>query len=229
MYRILDKEGNEVVDPAVISVYIDDARFIPRAEVHRLKDLPFAGINVVSAVYTDVPYDRSIKLVDLKLNVQGPKEDQYYGALPYLVKNIRRGNTLIVKDDKHLLGRKGLMKFFDMRMSYIGKEQRHSQPQKDGRSSLLANEKNYILAPVLKALAEGSKVEVLKTLKANGENVQVSFCKEVAAWIVTSKNVGLLARTKEDVAMYRTGGRFNFAIEMANVWFDKLASMPEAA
>jgi hypothetical protein len=69
---------------------------------------------------------------------------------------------------------------------------------------------------------------VLKTLKANGENVQVSFCKAVKAWIVTSKNVGLLARTKADVAMYRSGGRFNFAIEMANVWFDKLASMPSA-
>lgn len=93
--------------------------------MHLLKDLPFAGINVVSTVNTEVPYDRSLKLIDLKLNVQGPKEDQYYGALPHLVKNIRRGNTLIVKDGKHLIGRKGLMKFFDMRMSYIQKEQRH--------------------------------------------------------------------------------------------------------
>jgi hypothetical protein len=35
--------------------------------------------------------------------------------------------------------------------------------------------KNYILAGPLKAILEGHQVEVLKTLKANGENVQVSW------------------------------------------------------
>lgn len=89
-------------------------------------------------------------MVDLKLDVFGPKEDMYYGALPYLVKNIRRGNTLIIKNEKHLIGRKGLMKFFDLRMGYIQKENRHSMPDNTGRDKLLPNEKNLILAPVLK-------------------------------------------------------------------------------
>jgi hypothetical protein len=31
--------------------------------------------------------------------------------------------------------------------------------------------KNYILAGALRAMLEGNKVEVVKTLKANGENV----------------------------------------------------------
>ena len=30
--------------------------------------------------------------------------------------------------------------------------------------------KNYILGPIKKSLLAGSKIEVLKTLKANGEN-----------------------------------------------------------
>ena len=91
----------------------------------------------------------------------------------------------------------------------------------------MANEKNYILGPVVKALSCGQQVEVMKTLKANGENVQVSYCKAVEGWIITSKNVALLARNKEDVKMYpaEDGSRYSFAVEMANVWFDKLATM----
>ena len=80
---------------------------------------------------------------------------------------------------------------------------------------------------MLKALADGHEVEVLKTLKANGENVQVAYCKEFGAWLVTSKNVGLLARTRDDIAKYDSSGRYRFAIEMATVWFDKLESMPQ--
>jgi len=53
--------------------------------------------------------------------------------------------------------------------------------------------KNYILAGPLKAMLDGSKVEVVKTLKANGENVQVSWNKDNQAWVVCSKNVGLVA------------------------------------
>ena len=76
----------------------------------------------------------------------------------------------------------------------------------------------------MKAIAEGNKVEVLKTLKANGENVQVAYSAETQAWVVTSKNVALLARKKSEVPMYKDD-RYKFAKEMADVWFDKLATM----
>ena len=84
-------------------------------------------------------------------------------------------------------------------------------------------QKNYILAGPLKALMEGHRIEVLKTLKANGENVQVSWCERVQSWIVCSKNVGLMARNRQDIdcANYNKD-RFTFAREMAHVWFDKL-------
>jgi hypothetical protein len=65
-------------------------------------------------------------MIDLKLNVGGgPDEDGLYATLPILVKNIRRGNTILAINDeygvfeKYSFGRKGLEKFFDMRYEYI--------------------------------------------------------------------------------------------------------------
>ena len=71
-------------------------------------------------------------------------------------------------ESKYAFGRKGLEKFFDLRYEFINPEQRYDE-------GILSSEhhmqKNYILAGPLKAIREGNKVEVLKTLKANGENV----------------------------------------------------------
>lgn len=84
--------------------------------------------------------------------------------------------------------------------------------------------KNYILAGPLKAILDGHKVEVIKTLKANGENVQVSWNDDVEAWVICSKNVGLIAQHRDDIDKYRSD-RFVFAREMAHVWFDILEEM----
>jgi hypothetical protein len=146
-----------------------------------------------------------------------------------LVKNIRRGNTLIKRynqDQTHhfFVGRRGLMKFFDLRLPFISREERNCLNIKNYAEDL-HQEKNYILGPVLKAIAQGSEVQVYKTLKANGENVQVSYSKEIGAWVIASKNVGLLARTREEIKLYNgknDGDRFYFAQLMAKVWFDIL-------
>ena len=66
---------------------------------------------------------------------------------------MRRGNTILqIKDQNgnidYLMGRKGLMKFFDMRLNFISKEER-STPEKHDDLNI---EKNYILSPVLKAI-----------------------------------------------------------------------------
>ena len=71
---------------------------------------------------------RDIHLIDLKLNVQGPIEDEVYATCPILIKNIRRGNTILRIDSsdetEFVLGRKGLEKFFDLRYEFISPEQR---------------------------------------------------------------------------------------------------------
>jgi hypothetical protein len=48
--------------------------------------------------------------------------------------------------------------------------------------------------------------------------------------VIASKNVGLLARNREDIKLYTANGegdRFYFASLMANVWFDILESFSE--
>jgi len=88
-------------------------------------------------------------------------------------------------------------------------------------------EKNYILAGPLRAILEGHEVEVLKTLKANGENVQVSWNANVQGWVVCSKNVALVARERAHIVLHKED-RFQFAREMAHVWFDSLEAMQKS-
>lgn len=66
------------------------------------------------------------------------------------------------------------------------------------------NKKNYQLAGALKAILEGHQVEIIKTLKANGENAQVSYNPDVDYWVISSKNVAILARNKEDIEAYQS-------------------------
>ena len=84
-------------------------------------------------------------------------------------------------------------------------------------------EKNYILAPALRAIKGGHQVEVLKTLKANGENVQISYSKETESWVVCSKNVAMLVRSRNDIESYKNradSSRYAFSSEMSHVWLD---------
>ena len=65
----------------------------------------------------------------------------------------------------------------------------------------------------------------MKTVKANGENVQVSYVKDLECWSISSKNVCLLARGSEEVDTLYTADRFHFSKLMAHAWFDILASL----
>lgn len=117
-----------------------------------------------------------VNIIDLKINVFGPFEDSVYAAFPVLIKNIRRGNTVLKYKENgkvnYSFGRKGLEKFFDVRYEHISHEQRYDDSVLDDETHM---HKNSILAGALKAILDGHKVEIFKTLKANGENVQVSW------------------------------------------------------
>ena len=79
---------------------------------------------------------------------------------PALWKNIRRGNTILEIYDpedynkltKVVIGRKGMNKFFNLPPSLVSKETRHKEDILDKQSSKV---KNYIMAPIKKALEEG--------------------------------------------------------------------------
>jgi hypothetical protein len=187
------------------------------------------GVTCAKAVKNYSPAIPNVQMIDLKLNVGGgPDEDGLYASLPILVKNIRRGNTLLSIENedgvfqKYSFGRKGLEKFFDMRYEYISPEDRYND--KCLSDPIYHMEKNFILAGAFKALLGGFEVEILKTLKANGENVQVSYNLDTESWVVCSKNVALIAKSADQIDLYK-GDRYSFAREMAHVWFDKLKEL----
>jgi hypothetical protein len=179
---------------------------------------------LIKQVRATCPFDKELEIIDLKVDASGPKEDELYANVPALLKNIRRGNTAIIVPEykKPILVRQGLVKFFDLRLAYVSSEHRQDLSLKDFKPEKHM-EKAYILAPVLRCMAEGGSVEVFKTLKANGENVQISYSEVAERWVVASKNVALLANTHKEVSMYGTKGRYQFASEMAHVWIDILA------
>mmetsp|Transcript_18972 Transcript_18972/g.32412 ORF Transcript_18972/g.32412 Transcript_18972/m.32412 type:complete len:195 (+) Transcript_18972:68-652(+) len=160
--RISEAKRKEII------CFMDKAPFVEN--VAELLTLDFLGFNIVKQNQMECPVDPSIQLIDLKLNVFGPQEDDFYAVEPKLIKNVRRGNTVLVKDGKHIMGRKGLLKFFDLRMAFVDKAERNQLSIKNTKE-IYHMEKNLILAPVLRSIAQGEQVEVFKTLKANGENV----------------------------------------------------------
>lgn len=97
----------------------------------------------------ECPWDRNIEIRDIQLDVRGPHEDQTYALDPFIIKNIRRGNTVIQINENIVMGRKGLNKFFDMKIEFIEAATRNdlSQLSMDER-----NIKNYQLAGALKAM-----------------------------------------------------------------------------
>lgn len=132
---------------------------------------------------------------------------------------MRRGNTLIhsTADNSLVIGRKGLHKFFDLDYRFVNQHRAKTADFKP----LDLHVKNFILAAARKAFLLGHKVEVLKTLKANGENAQFSWNPKHGVWIISSKNVAMLVRDRSDLEAYN-GDRYSFSRLMATIWFNNV-------
>jgi hypothetical protein len=65
------------------------------------------------------------------------------------------------------MGRKGLNKFFDLAVEFVDPDSRNNDRKFNTKQIAV---KNYILGTTLKSILGGYQIEVLKTLKANGEN-----------------------------------------------------------
>lgn len=165
-HRIQHGNVFEARQSSEVPVYLDSQ---PRL-FDNLKDLCFLeleDVQIVKQVESKSPALPECQLIDLKTQASGPFEDQVYTAFPVLIKNIRRGNTIIKHMNTYSLGRKGLEKFFDLRLEFVD-ESRYDDTCLDDEHHL---QKNYILAGPLRAMLDGKPVEVIKTLKANGENM----------------------------------------------------------
>lgn len=86
--------------------------------------LKVGEVKFVKSVMTLAKPIKDLTIIDIRLNCYGTFEDEIYASFPFIIKNVRRGNTVlkIEKEDgaaEYSLGRKGLEKFFDMRYEYI--------------------------------------------------------------------------------------------------------------
>jgi N12 class adenine-specific DNA methylase len=73
-------------------------------------------------------------------------------------------------------------------------------------------------------LEDGKRVELIKTEKINGENVQISYIQECDAWFISSNNVSLLAASHSDLSMYREH-RYSLVLLIADQWFSDAAKL----
>lgn len=182
--------------------------------------------NEVKVMTTESEIDIRLVLHDISISMGGHDEDVVYANHPVLMKNIRRGNTIIsyFEGDQlytNIMARKGLNKFFDIKPSFL-LEQSALVGALDEEEAVF---RNLILNPPKVALEKKGgnyAVELIKTVKANGENAQVSWCSFLKYWVICSKNVSLVAEKREDLNYYYqlTATRYKYSLEIAEVWFD---------
>ena len=83
--------------PEEVQVYLEgqpNLSLDPKA----LATVKVNGVNLVKAVSTASHAIENLTIIDLKLNTNGPFEDEIYSSFPFIIKNIRRGNTVLRVD-----------------------------------------------------------------------------------------------------------------------------------
>ena len=130
-------------------------------------------------------------------------DNSYYLARndPSIWNNVRDGNTLLIeyleenKVENVTFLRQGLPKFFSLTSDAVSEQRRSSLP----RDAEQAYYQYDTLAQVKKALMQGSKVEVHRSLKTNGDGAHVTWSTELNSWVITSQNVSIVARNEKEI------------------------------
>lgn len=209
----------------------------------------------------ECPINQNLMLLDISMAIKGPEEEIAYLNHPNYTSIIRRGNTLLEiykyrNGEYELLNsvliRKGMKKFIDLPYQFYREkteeeikedEEKEAKKNEDDRKRInkytlnfnLSDEQistlKYIFYPVLQELDNDYYIEIIKLMKANGENAQISYLKKYDYWVIASKNVCLLAECRKDLASYppyhKSGGekkpsRYSFAHIIGQCWFDIL-------
>ena len=162
--------------------------------------------------------------------------------------------------EKSLLIRKGMKKFIDLPYNfYREKTEEELKEDEEQKKKIVKEEEKeeeeekvidkytlnfdlneeqvsslkYIFYPVLQALENDFYIEIIKLMKANGENAQISYIKSYDYWVIASKNVCLLAKYRSDLKEYnpyiyqkgtkeKIPTRYSFAHIIGQCWFDIL-------
>jgi hypothetical protein len=159
----------------------------------------------IKIIKNSVQFQREYKIYDVSLTAKGSQEDVLFLQDKLLVENLRRGTSFLVSPGCIDWARKGLPKFFEVSLKDLAREGLDSQ-----LSVIDASRIN---------IRQGKLVNICQTIKANGENAQVSYKAVLGAWIIGSKNVCLAARDRNDLEFY-SALRYNFAKLIGETWFN---------
>ena len=164
----------------------------------------FENDSRIKIIKNSIPFEKNYQIVDISLAVKRNHEDRAYKGDPLVQGYLRRGTSFLINNSNPFWARKGLPKFFNLPIKFLSAD----------------NVENplFPLKNTFRKLIEGSEILVFKTIKANGENAQISYINSLNSWIIGSKNVCLAARTKKDLEKYNSL-RFNYAKLIADIWF----------
>ncbi len=165
-----------------------------------------AGHLVFRISETPIPFAPDFLLHDIK-TMDRHSEERLLVKHPKYIYNMRRGTCYLahkgvlagLKEGKVptelpiQYARRGMFKFFDLLPEYLAEN--FKLPNVDIRA-------DHIFFPVAESFRAGNSVEVICMRKANGESAQVSYSDLVNAWVVSSKNVSICIRNREDIKGY---------------------------
>ena len=79
--------------PNDVTVLLDIVEYI--SDVKKLSELEKQKENIVKEKIKDCPFMSNIRIKDLSLCPRAQQEDEAFALDPMLLKNIRRGNTIV--------------------------------------------------------------------------------------------------------------------------------------
>ncbi len=170
-------------------------------------------------------FDKSIIIKEFYLKMRPEKQDFFYSTHPLFLQNIRRGNSIIEylssesSKSERFLCRKGLMKFFDLHLSFLSTSSNFSSSNFLHKDDLLI--KDLIFSEIEVSFKEKKQVIVYKSEKANGTNAQIAYIAKIDAWLIASKNNSVVVRNEADIEGYEES-EFFFAKLLAKEWLKLL-------
>ena len=222
--------------------------------IKELKNFCMNDKENIKLVEKENPININTMLSDISLVPKGIDEEKVYLNNIEYTNIIRRGNTFMetyYKDkydnwvlDNTFMLRKGMKKFIDIPYKFYLERTTENPYDKFWDENLDDNIKKskyilnfeldemnvstlkYIFYPVLEAIQQGYLIEIIKLMKANGENAQISYSEYLDCWVIASKNVCLTAKNRNDLEKFPPQNkegkntRYMFSYIIGHCWFD---------
>ncbi|KRX01501.1 hypothetical protein PPERSA_01404 [Pseudocohnilembus persalinus] len=214
--------------------------------------------NQVKIIKEFDPNNKNITVIDISLHAAGQEEDNIFIKNNELLEQIHRGNSLLLVkknqdsqnqekiqnneqikfninqyenlEKEYFLtwGRRGQQKFFDLDINNNQNQQMHELLEKLQFGKI---RQIYSLNQMLQ-YKDGQEIEtiqIIRSEKANGENAQISYNKDIDQWVIGSKNVTIVCKNKVDIDKYKLkvenqgtkiqNSRYNFSYQIGVQWF----------